>query len=113
MSSRSGCGSGRWTRWRGACSVAYVFDREAGQFVCDFVERLPTTDTGKLFSLYDWQREALMEFYGTMDVPESGTEESAERLRRYWYLSSRSPRRTAKASWLRRWPSITSSRTAS
>ena len=64
--------------------MAYVFDREAGQFVCDFVERLPTTDTGKLFSLYDWQREALMEFYGTMDVPESGTEESAERLRRYW-----------------------------
>ena len=63
--------------------MAYVFDREAGQFVCDFVERLPTTGTGKLFSLYDWQREALMEFYGTMDVPESGTDEGAERLRRY------------------------------
>ena len=54
--------------------MAYVFDREAGQFVCDFVERLPAADTGKLFSLYNCQREALIEFYGTMDVCESGTE---------------------------------------
>ena len=79
--------------------MAYVFDREAGQFVCDFVERLPTTDTGKLFSLYDWQREALMEFYGTMcaDVPESGTEESAERLRRYWYLYLEIPKKNGKS----------------
>lgn len=77
--------------------MAYVFDREAGQFVCDFVERLPTTGTGKLFSLYDWQREALMEFYGTMDVPESGTEESAERLRRYWYLYLEIPKKNGKS----------------
>ena len=31
-----------------------VLDRAAGQFVCDFVERLPTTDTGRPFRLYDW-----------------------------------------------------------
>lgn len=77
--------------------MAYVFDREAGQFVCDFVERLPTTDTGKPFCLYDWQRGALMEFYGTMDVPESGTEESAERLRRYWYLYLEIPKKNGKS----------------
>ena len=28
------------------------YDKAAGQFVCDFVERLPTTDTGKPFRLY-------------------------------------------------------------
>lgn len=77
--------------------MADYFDREAGQFVCDFVERLPTTDTGKLFCLYDWQRGALMEFYGTMDVPESGTEESAERLRRYWYLYLEIPKKNGKS----------------
>lgn len=77
--------------------MAYAFDREAGQFVCDFVERLPTTDTGKPFCLYDWQREALMEFYGTMDVPESGTDEGAERLRRYWYLYLEIPKKNGKS----------------
>ena len=77
--------------------MAYVFDREAGQFVCDFVERLPTTNTGKPFCLYDWQREALMEFYGTMDVPDSGTDEGAERLRRYWYLYLEIPKKNGKS----------------
>ena len=63
-----------------------MFDRDAGQFVCDFVERLPTTDTGKPFQLYQWQRDTIMEFYSTM-VPESGTEEGeAELTRQYWYL---------------------------
>ena len=78
--------------------MAYVFDREAGQFVCDFVERLPTTDTGRPFRLYDWQREALMEFYGTMDVPESGTAAvEQERLRRYWYLYLEIPKKNGKS----------------
>lgn len=78
--------------------MADYFDREAGQFVCDFVERLPTTDTGKLFSLYDWQRDALMEFYGTMDVPESGTAAvEQERLRRYWYLYLEIPKKNGKS----------------
>jgi len=48
-----------------------VWDEAAGQFVCDFVSRLPTTDTGQPFQLYPWQRDALMEFYGTMEE-ESG-----------------------------------------
>ena len=48
------------------------YNREAGQFVCDFVERLPTTDTGRPFQLYQWQRDAIIDFYSTM-VPESGT----------------------------------------
>lgn len=78
--------------------MAYVFDREAGQFVCDFVERLPTTDTGQPFCLYDWQRKALMEFYGTMDVPESGTAAvEQERLRRYWYLYLEIPKKNGKS----------------
>ena len=78
--------------------MAYVFDREAGQFVCEFVERLPTTDTGKPFRLYDWQRDALMEFYGTMDVPESGTAAvEQERLRRYWYLYLEIPKKNGKS----------------
>lgn len=62
-----------------------MFDREAGQFVCDFVERLPTTDTGKPFRLYPWQRDAIMEFYSTM-VPESGTDDPEQLIRQYWYL---------------------------
>nr|DAQ64110.1 MAG TPA: Large Terminase [Caudoviricetes sp.] len=62
-----------------------MFDREAGQFVCDFVERLPTTDTGKPFQLYPWQRDAIMEFYSTM-VPESGTDDPEQLIRQYWYL---------------------------
>lgn len=48
-------------------------DEESGRFVCDFVERLPTTDTGKPFRLYEWQRETLMEFYS----PWSGTRKAA------------------------------------
>lgn len=28
-------------------------DEAAGAFVCQFISRLPTTDTGKNFSLYD------------------------------------------------------------
>ena len=62
-----------------------MIDREAGQFVCDFVERLPTTDTGKSFQLYPWQRDAIMEFYSTM-VPESDTDGRDQLIRQYWYL---------------------------
>lgn len=81
--------------------MADVFDREAGQFVCDFVERLPTTDTGKPFCLYAWQRDALMEFYGTMTVdavPDSGTSPAdPEPLRRYWYLYLEIPKKNGKS----------------
>lgn len=66
---------------------------ENGQFVCDFVERLPTTDTGKPFHLYDWQRETLMEFYGSMDRDEG----SGEELRKYQYLYLEIPKKNGKS----------------
>ena len=70
-----------------------VLDRAAGQFVCDFVERLPTTDTGKPFPLYDWQRDALMEFYSTLE-PDG---ESGELLRQYQYLYLEIPKKNGKS----------------
>lgn len=71
---------------------------ENGQFVCDFVERLPTTDTGKPFHLYDWQRETLMEFYGSMDRDEG----SGEELRKYQYLYLEIPKKNGKSELGRR-----------
>lgn len=68
-------------------------DRAAGQFVCDFVGRLPTTGTGKLFRLYPWQRDALMEFYGTQERDE----ETGEQLRKYWYLYLEIPKKNGKS----------------
>ena len=70
-----------------------VLDRAAGQFVCDFVERLPTTGTGKPFRLYGWQRETLMTFYSTMDRDE----ESGDLLRRYQYLYLEIPKKNGKS----------------
>ena len=70
-----------------------VLDRAAGQFVCDFVERLPTTDTGKPFQLYDWQRDALMEFYSTLE----SDGESGELLRQYQYLYLEIPKKNGKS----------------
>lgn len=71
--------------------MADVFDRESGQFVCDFIEQLPTTDTGKPFSLYDWQRSAIMDFYGTKE------EVNGELLRKYWYLYQEIPKKNGKS----------------
>ena len=73
--------------------MAEQFDRDAAQFVCDFVERLPTTGTGELFRLYDWQRRALEEFYGMM-VPDPDT---GEALRKYWYLYLEIPKKNGKS----------------
>ena len=73
--------------------MAEQFDRDAAQFVCDFVERLPTTGTGELFRLYDWQRRALEEFYGVM-VPDPDT---GEALRKYWYLYLEIPKKNGKS----------------
>lgn len=70
-----------------------VLDRAAGQFVCDFVERLPTTDTGQPFQLYDWQRDALMEFYSTLE-PDG---ERGELLRQYQYLYLEIPKKNGKS----------------
>lgn len=68
-----------------------VIHPEQGQFVCDFVERLPTTDTGKPFNLYDWQRSALTEFYGTM-IADAG-----DFIRRYQYLYLEIPKKNGKS----------------
>ena len=70
-----------------------VTDQAAGQFVCDFVERLPTTDTGRNFSLYPWQSDAIREFYGTMEEDE----DTGERLRKYWYLYLEIPKKNGKS----------------
>lgn len=69
------------------------FDRSAGEFVCEFVSRLPTTDNGRPFQLYDWQRDAMMEFYGTLDTDK----ERGEALRRYWYLYLEIPKKNGKS----------------
>ena len=72
---------------------ATMIDREAGQFVCDFVERLPTTDTGKHFQLYQWQIDAISEFYGTLEADE----DTGEWLRKYWYLYLEIPKKNGKS----------------
>lgn len=86
-SKRPGSGTGR------DVVMTEIMDREAGQFVCDFVSRLPTTDTGKPFQLYDWQRSAIMDFYGTMERDE----ETREALRKYWYLYLEIPKKNGKS----------------
>ena len=70
-----------------------VMDEAAGRFVCDFVERLPTTGTGKPFVLYPWQRETLMEFYSTMEEDE----DSGVLLRQYQYLYLEIPKKNGKS----------------
>lgn len=68
-------------------------DEAAGEFVCQFISRLPTTDTGKNFCLYDWQTDALMQFYSTMEPDE----ETGETLRKYWYLYLEIPKKNGKS----------------
>ena len=70
-----------------------LYQADQGQFVCDFVERLPTTDTGQRFSLYPWQRETLMEFYSTMEADE----DSGELYRKYQYLYLEIPKKNGKS----------------
>lgn len=71
--------------------MAEIFDRDAGQFVCDFVEQLPTTSTGKPFSLYDWEIRAIMDFYGTKE------DVDGKLLRKYWYLYLEIPKKNGKS----------------
>lgn len=68
-------------------------DEAAGEFVCQFISRLPTTDTGKNFCLYDWQTDALMQFYSTMEPDD----ETGEALRKYWYLYLEIPKKNGKS----------------
>lgn len=72
-----------------------VTDQDAGQFVCDFVERLPTTDTGKPFVLHPWQRDAIMEFYSTLE-PLDGID-SDDFVRKYQYLYLEIPKKNGKS----------------
>ena len=70
-----------------------IQDKAAGKFVCDFVSRLPTTDSGQPFQLYEWQRDAIMDFYGTME----DDLDTGERLRKYWYLYLEIPKKNGKS----------------
>ena len=72
-----------------------VIDQEAGRFVCDFVERLPTTDTGKPFVLHPWQRNAIMEFYSTLEpFDDMGHDDF---VRKYQYLYLEIPKKNGKS----------------
>ena len=69
------------------------YDESAGAFVCEFISRLPTTDTGLPFALYDWQRTSIMEFYGR----QVADEDTGEWLRKYWYLYLEIPKKNGKS----------------
>ena len=71
-----------------------IVDRSLGQFVCGFVERLPTTDTGKPFVLHPWQREAIMEFYSSLEPFQDG---ALELVRKYQYLYLEIPKKNGKS----------------
>ena len=73
--------------------MSAIYDASQGKFVCQFIERFPTTDTGRPFSLYDWQREAIMEFYSTLEVDD----DTGEQYRRYQYLYEELPKKNGKS----------------
>lgn len=73
--------------------MSAIYDASQGEFVCQFIERFPTTDTGRPFSLYDWQREAIMEFYSTLEVDN----DTGEQYRRYQYLYEELPKKNGKS----------------
>ena len=60
-----------------------MFDAEQASFVCDFIECLQCSN-GTPFKLIDWQREAVMEFYGEMVGDE--VDPAGNYIRRYQYL---------------------------
>lgn len=68
-----------------------MFDAEQASFVCDFIECL-TTSSGMPFRLMDWQRAAIMDFYG----PQIEDESTHERLRRLRYLYLEIPKKNGK-----------------
>jgi len=73
--------------------VAEYYHEPSGQFVCDFLSHLPTTDTGRPFNLYPWQTEAITEFYGTLLADEN----TGEIYRRYQYLFMELPKKNGKS----------------
>lgn len=75
-----------------------VIDQALGQFVCDFVERLPTTDTGLPFALHSWQRDNIMEFYSTLEPFDEGPRyDTAALVRKYQYLYLEIPKKNGKS----------------
>lgn len=62
-----------------------------GDFVCRFLERLPTTDGEGLFQLYQWQRDLIHDFYDTTEL-----NDRAELVRKYWYLYQELPKKNGK-----------------
>lgn len=62
-----------------------------GDFVCRFLERLPTTDGEGLFQLYQWQRDLIHDFYDTTEP-----NDRAELVRKYWYLYLELPKKNGK-----------------
>lgn len=68
---------------------------EDADFVELFLSRLPTTDTGECFHLYDWQKDTIQEFYGTKTLDEM----TGEELRAYWYLYLEIPKKNGKTEW--------------
>lgn len=56
-------------------------DREAADYVLDFVATMPLSNGKGFFTLQDWQRDALERFYGTITV-----DELKHRVRLYQYL---------------------------
>ena len=60
-----------------------MFDAEQASFVCDFIECLQCSN-GAPFKLIDWQRDAVMEFYGEMVGDEA--DPAGSYIRRYQYL---------------------------
>ena len=71
----------------------YFHDASAAAFVKSFVQRLPTTDTGRPFSLYPWQDNLIEQFYGDMERDE----ESGEAVRRYQYCYLEIPKKNGKS----------------
>lgn len=72
-----------------------VIDQALGRFVCDFVERLPTTDTGRPFALHPWQRDNIMEFYSTLEPFDE--DDTAALVRKYQYLYLEIPKKNGKS----------------
>lgn len=74
-----------------------LIDQKCGLFVCDFVERLPTTDTGKPFGLHPWQRDAIMEFYSTLEPFDELAHNAEALVRKYQYLYMEIPKKNGKS----------------
>lgn len=69
------------------------YHEPSAKFVRDFIQKLPTTDTGKPFVLYDWQNDVINEFYGTMITDD----DTGEILRKYQYLYLELPKKNGKS----------------